>query len=283
MLTHRGLLHAAAVRHIRLTPTLPRYLCNLPVNHVGCLMNFTLAARVGGSVVFLQRFSAAASLQLIRDERVNCWLQVPAMHHECVRDPSFDPQALRHLHSICIGRFDPYFEFRIADAENRPCAVDEGGEIQGRGQLIFAGCYADPSATSEAFTADGWLRTGDLTLQRSDDNMVLQGRLKEMIKTGGYNVYPREIEQVIETHPGISQVVVLPLPDEHHGDAVHAVISYRDGPMQPEALAALCRRNLANYKVPKSFRVVQAFPLLANGKIDRVGARAMAAGLLAPE
>lgn len=329
MLTHRGLLHAAAVQHLRLNPKLPRYLCNLPVNHVGCLMNLTLAALVGGgSIVFLQRFSAAASLRLIRDERVNCWLQVPAMFHECVRDPSFDPQVLRHLHSICIGggavsvqttaklreigvplfveygqtettssaayseagasdevlthcigRFDPHFEFRIADTKNRPCAVDEVGEIQGRGPLIFAGYYADPAATRDAFTSDGWLRTGDLALQRSDGNVVLQGRLKEMIKTGGYNVYPREVEQVIETHPGVSQVVVLALPDEQYGEAVHAVISCRDEPMLREALVALCRSKLANYKIPKSFRVVQAFPLLANGKIDRVGTRAMAATL----
>jgi acyl-CoA synthetase (AMP-forming)/AMP-acid ligase II len=329
MLTHRGLLHAAAVQHLRLNPKLPRYLCNLPVNHVGCLMNLTLAALVGGgSIVFLQRFSAAASLQLIRDERVNCWLQVPAMFHECVRDPSFDPQALRHLHSICIGggavsvqtlaklrqigaplfveygqtettssaayseagasdevlthcigRFDPHFEFRIADVQNRPCAIDEVGEIQGRGALIFAGYYADPAATRDAFTSDGWLRTGDLALQRSDGNVVLQGRLKEMIKTGGYNVYPREVEQVIEAHPGIAQVVVLALPDEQYGEAVHAVISCRDESTRREALIALCRAKLANYKVPKSFRVVQAFPLLANGKIDRVGTRAMAAAL----
>ncbi len=333
MLTHRGLLHAAAVQHVRLNPAVPRYLCNLPVNHVGCLMNLTLAALVGGgSIVFLQRFSAAASLQLIRDERVNCWLQVPAMFHECVRDPSFDPHALRHLNSICIGggaaslqtiaklrqtgaplfveygqtettssaaysdlgaddevlthcigRFDPHFEFRIADAQNRPCGVDEVGEIQGRGALIFAGYYADPAATREAFTSDGWLRTGDLALHRPDGNVVLQGRLKEMIKTGGYNVYPREVEQVIETHPGIGQVVVLSLPDEQYGEAVHAVISCRDPALRREDLLQLCRSTLANYKVPKSFRVVQTFALLPNGKIDRVGTRAMAATLAALE
>ncbi len=329
MLTHRGLLHAAAVQHIRLNPAVPRYLCHLPVNHVGCLMNLTLAGLVGGgSVVFLQRFSAARTLQLIRDERVNFWEQVPAMYLECARDPSFDPQALRHLHSICIGggaaslqtitrlreigaplfveygqtetsssaaytdagaddevlghcigRFDPHFEFRIADNDNRPCAMGEVGEIQGRGRLIFAGYYGDPQATREAFTSDGWLRTGDLALQRPDGNLVLQGRLREMIKSGGYNVYPREVELVLESHPGIGQVVVLGLPDERYGEAVHAVISRRGEPLDRAALVALCRRSLANYKIPKSFRVVEAFPLLPNGKIDRVGTSAMAAGL----
>ncbi len=329
MLTHRGLLHAAAVQHLRLNPAVPRYICNLPVNHVGCLMNLTLGALVGGgSVIFMQRFSAARTLRLIRDEGVNFWLQVPAMFHECVQDPDFNPEALKSLHSICIGggaaspqtiarlreigarlfveygqtetsssasysadgagdevlghsigRFDPHFEFRIADAGNQACKVGEVGEIQGRGLLIFAGYYGDPEATREAFSSDGWLRTGDLAAWRPDGNITLQGRLKEMIKSGGYNVYPREIELVLENHPGVGQVVVLGLPDERYGEAVHAIVTRRGPPLDSTALAALCRESLANYKVPKSFRVIDAFPLLPNGKIDRMGTRAIAPGL----
>lgn len=329
MLTHRGLLHAAAVQHLRLNPPVARYLSNLPVNHVGCLMNLTLGALVGGgSVVFMQRFSAERTLQVIRGEGVNCWLQVPAMFHECVQQPGFDPHALKGLYSICvgggapspqtiarlrqtgarlfveygqtetsssaaysdagaddevltgsIGRFDRHFEFRIADTANQVCPAGETGEIQGRGRLIFAGYYGDPEATREAYTSDGWLRTGDLASWRPDGNVVLQGRLKEMIKSGGYNVYPREIELLLEGHPGVGQVVVLGLPDERYGEAVHAVISRRGPPLTRTELESLCRRSLANYKVPKTFRVVDAFPLLSNGKIDRVGTRAMAAGL----
>ena len=333
MLTHAGLLLAASVQHARLNPALPRYLCNLPINHVGCLMNLTLSALVGGgSIVFQQRFSAATSLQLIRGERVNCWLQVPAMFHECVRDPAFDPKELRHLNSICIGggavsvqtlaklrqigvpivveygqtettssgtysdadatdevlthcigRFDPHFDFRIANNENQPCAVNEVGEIQARGQLIFAGYFADRDGTSEAFSTDGWLHTGDLAMYRPDGNIVLQGRRKEMIKTGGYNVYPREVELVIETHPCVAQVVVVGLPDERYGETVNAVVSCPNGLIRSEELTALCRQKLANYKVPKSIRVIPAFPLLANGKIDRVGTRAIASELPALE
>lgn len=329
MLSHTGLLLAASVQHTRLNSRLPRYLCNLPVNHVGCLMNLTLSALVGGgSIVFQQRFSAAGSLQLIRDERVNCWLQVPAMFHECVRDPSFVPEDLRHLNSICIGggavstqtlaklrqigvpvfveygqtettssgsysddgatdevlthcigRFDPHFEFRIANAADQPCAIGEVGEIQARGQLTFVGYFADPVATAEAFSADGWLHTGDLAMYRADGNVVLQGRSKEMIKSGGYNVYPREVEQLLETHPGIAQVVVVGMPDERYGEAVHAVISCSDATVNVEELKDLCRQKLANYKVPKSFRVIPAFPLLSNGKIDRVGTRSFAGEL----
>lgn len=332
MLTHAGLLWAAAVQHLRLSPLpprLPRLLCHLPINHVGCLMNLTLGALVGmGSVVFLPKFSPAATLQRLVDEGVNVWLQVPAMFHDCVAHPAFDPVALRQLHSICIGggapsaatlrrlresgvplfveygqtetsssgaysdpgaddevlthcigRFDPLFEMRIARHDDSRCAVAEVGEIQARGRLLFAGYFGDAAATAEAFTADGWLHTGDLAEQRADGQVVLRGRLKEMIKSGGLNVYPREVEQVLEGHPGVAQVVVLGLPDERLGEAVHAVLRLREPQPGRAALEALCRGQLANYKVPKSFRAVERFALLPNGKIDRVATRAMAPGL----
>ncbi len=334
MLTHQGLLLAAAVQHLRLNPPAPqrpRLLCHLPINHVGCLMNLTLGSLVGGgSVVFLQRFSAERTLQLVVDEGVNCWLQVPAMFHECVLHPSFDAAALRQVHSVCIGggapsarviaalrgtgarlfveygqtetsssgaysdagdsdevlthcigRFDPHFELRIANPQGRPCSAGEVGEIQAHGGLLFAGYFGDAEASRAAFTADGWLHTGDLAEQRADGCIVLRGRLKEMIKSGGYNVYPREVECVLEDHAGVAQVVVLGLPDERYGEAVHAVLTLRDTGHAADrsSLEACCRARLANYKVPKSFRVIGRFPLLPNGKIDRVGTRAAAVSL----
>lgn len=327
MLTHQGLLLAARVQHDRLGPTPPRLLCNLPVNHVGCLMNQTLGALAGGgSLVFCDRFDAGQTLQLLVHERITTWLQVPAMFHACVHHPDFEPQALRAvLHSICIGggapsaatlaglrrigarlfveygqtetsssaaysddgapdevllhsigRFEPRFEFRIADRQGRACVDGEVGEIQGRGPLLFAGYHGDAEATRAAFGADGWLHTGDLARRRPDGNVQLCGRLREMVKSGGYNVYPREIEQVLETHPDIDQVVVVGLPDERYGEAVHAVLSLRGCPPTHHALDALCRARLANYKVPKSYRPMPAIPLLPNGKIDRVAVRAAA-------
>ena len=334
MLTHQGLLLAAAVQHLRLNPPAPqrpRLLCHLPINHVGCLMNLTLGSLVGGgSVVFLQRFSAERTLRLVADEGVNCWLQVPAMFHECVLHPSFDAAALRHVYSVCIGggapsarviaalrstgaklfveygqtetsssgaysdpdasdevlthcigRFDPRFELRIARPDGMICSVGAVGEIQAHGALLFAGYFGDADATRAAFTADGWLHTGDLAEERADGCIVLRGRLKEMIKSGGYNIYPREVELVLESHPAVAQVVVLGLPDERYGEAVHAVLTLREAAAARAALEACCRERLANYKVPKTFRVIDRFPLLPNGKIDRVATRAVAAKLAA--
>jgi acyl-CoA synthetase (AMP-forming)/AMP-acid ligase II len=109
--------------------------------------------------------------------------------------------------------------------------------------------------------------------------VVLRGRLKEMIKSGGYNVYPREVEQVLEGHPAVAQVVVLGLPDERYGEAVHAVLTLREAPPTAPRCTLAAAAQLANYKVPKRFRVIDRFPLLPNGKIDRVGTRLVADSL----
>jgi acyl-CoA synthetase (AMP-forming)/AMP-acid ligase II len=331
ILSHAGLLIAATVQHERLNPPQPRYLCNLPVNHVGCLMNLTLSALVGGgSIVFQERFQPAQALQLMVDHAVTCWLQIPTMFNECAQHPNFDPQALHRLHSICIGggaasfatirrlravgarmfviygqtettsaatwsdpfadddvlencigRFDPGFEFRIADDYMQPCPVDVVGEIQGRGPLIFFGYFGDPEATRAAFTDDGWLRTGDLASQRADGNIVLKGRLKELIRSGGYNIYPREVELAIERHPGVAHAVVFGLPDDRLGETAHAVVELASPETSRQDLDQHCRGQLANYKVPKSFRVVPSLPLLANGKVDRRGICQMASTLAA--
>ena len=331
MLTHRGLLRAAWVQHERLNPPNPRYLSNLPINHVGEVMNLTLSCLIGaGSLVFQPRFSAAQALELLRDEQVTCWVQVPAMFHDCVNHPDYAPASLSHLRSVCagggalsartlarlretgarlfveygqtetsssatysdegaddsvllesIGRFDERFEFRIADDRLQACETGSVGEIQGRGELLFAGYFGDPQATAEAFTADGWLKTGDLALRRADGNIVLMGRSKEMIKSGGYNVYPRELEIILESHPAVSQVVVVGLPDERLGESVHAVLVLREAACRAESLDLHCRQTLAGYKLPKSYRCIDAFPLLPNGKLDRVRTRQLA-GELAP-
>jgi acyl-CoA synthetase (AMP-forming)/AMP-acid ligase II len=335
MLTHRGLLLAARVQHDRVGPNEPgqaRYLCNLPVNHVGCLMNQALAALVaGGSIVFQPRFDAGEALALMARHGVTVWMAVPAVVHLCLTHSEAARTDFSSLRSVLvgggamslptvaalrrltrarvwaeygqtetsstatytpdeaddealtgtIGAFEPRFEYRIARPDGSVCAVGESGEIQGRGPLITPGYYRDEAATAAAFTADGWLKTGDLAEQRPDGLVVLRGRAQEMIKSGGYNLYPREIEMRLETHPAIDLVVVVGLPDEVFGEAAHAVFSCKPAHAATQTtthneLKAWCAQTLANYKVPKSFRSVAAMPLLSNGKLDRSGVRRLA-------
>jgi acyl-CoA synthetase (AMP-forming)/AMP-acid ligase II len=330
MLTHQGLLLAAAVQHARLGPAdvAPRLLCNLPINHVGCLMNLSLAAWVaGGAIVFQSRFDPAQTLALIEQHRVNVWLQVPAMFHACTSHEAFSRFDLGSLHSVCagggalslqtllalrrigaqlfveygqtetcstatyseagatndvllttIGRFDPVFQARLAHTVGEAGVIggsDLVGEIQLHGTLITRGYLGDMAATAAAFTADGWLRTGDLAERLPDGNLRLRGRQKELIKSGGYNVYPREIEMTLEAHPAVALAVVVGQPHERFGEVPHALLVWRPGVPAPteRELMAWCRGQLANYKVPKSLRWTSCLPTLANGKPDRLGIR----------
>ena len=253
----------------------------VPAMYHACVQHPVFDARaLGGLHAICIGGGAASSATIAALRAIGARLFVEYGQTETSSSASYsDADASDEVLSHCIGRFDPHFDFRIADTDGRACAVDEVGEIQGRGPLLFAGYFGDAEATRAAFTADGWLHTGDLACRRADGNLVLRGRLREMIKTGGYNVYPREVEQVLESHAGVDQVVVIGLPDERYGEAVHAVLSLRDVRIRGDALDGLCRTRLANYKVPKSFRVIEHFPLLPNGKIDRVQTRAAAPAL----
>jgi acyl-CoA synthetase (AMP-forming)/AMP-acid ligase II len=169
-----------------------------------------------------------------------------------------------------IGRPLPGCELRIARADGSEADVDESGEIQVRGPLVMSGYFRREEATREAFSADGWLRTGDLGTRRADGYFTFVGRLKEMYKSGGYNVYPVEIENALAEHPAVSVAAVLPVPHELFQEVGHAfVVPSAGGPPDEEELRSFLRDRLANYKIPKSFSFEDALPLLPSSKIDR--------------
>ena len=176
-----------------------------------------------------------------------------------------------------VGWPVPEFGVRIASAEGEPVAAGEQGEIQVLGDFVTLGYWNRPDATRELFTADGWLRTGDLAVERPDGAYQLIGRLKEMFKSGGYNVYPREIEQVLEAHPDVAMAAVIGMPDPLYQEVGHAFVLAQPGrsPTSPE-LEQHCRAELANYKVPKRFTVASELPMLPIGKIDKQALKAAA-------
>lgn len=327
-LHHGGLIEAAIGQYAHLdarTDRAARYLSNLPINHVGGVMNLTLGALVGGgSLVFRDRFDPLETLRVLETEEVTTWLQVPAMFTLVANHPEFDRTDFSALRTICIGggpvsaptlarlrstsaevfveygqtevmsslsysdfnapdevllntigRFDPRFETRIVGPDNQACPVDIVGEIQARGNCTLRRYWGNEEATAAAFTSDGWLKTGDLALQRPDGNIVLKGRNSEMIKSAGYNVYPREVEQILETHPKVAEVVVFGIPDAVYSERVVAAIELRDIEDRPtEAdLVAWCRTQLARYKLPRAFLMSESLPRLPNGKLDRPAVR----------
>jgi acyl-CoA synthetase (AMP-forming)/AMP-acid ligase II len=176
-----------------------------------------------------------------------------------------------------VGWPVPEYGVRLADAAGTPAADGQPGEVQVRGDFVTLGYWRRPEATDELFTPDGWLRTGDLAVTRPDGAIRLIGRLKEMFKSGGYNVYPREVEQALETHPGVAMAAVIGIPDPLYAEVGHAFVIAEPGQdPAPAELEAHCRARLANYKVPKRFTVARELPMLPIGKIDKQALKRMA-------
>lgn len=175
-----------------------------------------------------------------------------------------------------IGLPVPEYALRIADPDGASCWPGEQGEIQVKGDFLFLGYHNAPAETAKAFTADGWYRTGDAAVARPDGLWRLVGRLKEAFKSGGYNIYPREIELALEDHPGITMAAVISVPDAKFGEVGHAyVLPVPNADPDEDSILAFCRDRLANYKLPKRVHVVADLPMLPVGKVDKPRLRRM--------
>ena len=182
------------------------------------------------------------------------------------------PQAsLEVLHNT-VGRPPDCYEVLIIDADGNPQPAGEEGEIVVRGDFTFCGYLNRPEATAETIDAKGFLHTGDLGILRNDGNIQLVGRIKEMFKSGGYNVYPLEVEQVLQSHPLIEDAAVVAVPHELYGEVGYAYLQIptaQQAEFAIDDLKAFCAKRLANFKFPKQFELMTALPLLPIGKVDR--------------
>ena len=169
-----------------------------------------------------------------------------------------------------VGSPYPNTEVKIVDQAGATVAVGEQGELCTRGYLVMRGYDGDPEATTRAIDRDGWLHTGDLATMLPEGNFRITGRVKDMIIRGGENVYPREIEEYFYTHPMISDIQVVGVPDATLGEAVAAWIRLKPGTAATEdELRDFCRDRIAHFKVPKYIRLVDEFPMTVTGKIQK--------------
>lgn len=174
--------------------------------------------------------------------------------------PTRDKDILLHT----TGFPDHRLEFRV---QRKSDSVE--GEILVRQPEPFLGYLNDTVASRAIFTEDGYLHTGDVGYFRDDGYLVLCGRIKEMFKSGGYNVYPREVEQVLESHPMVRSACVMGVPSERWGETGHAFVELSSD-IESDALVAWCSQHLANYKVPKALSIVSSLPRTSVGKVDRM-------------
>ncbi len=170
-----------------------------------------------------------------------------------------------------VGRTIPGVEVRIEDQETGSALDDnQQGELCVRGHGVMLGYYKEPEATAQAIDEQGWLHTGDLALRRPDGNFRITGRIKDVVIRGGENIYPREIEECLFTHPSIEQPAVFGVPDSRFGEEVCAWLKLNRGCfLEEDDVRDFCREKLAHYKVPRYIRFVDGFPQTVSGKIQK--------------
>ena len=181
-----------------------------------------------------------------------------------------DPEELR-VNGLPLPH--PGVELRIADADNHALPPNTPGEIQVRGWNIMRGYYNNPEATAKTFTADGWLRTGDLGTLNAEGRLAMSGRLKDVFRVGGENVAPAEVEEVLLAHPAVATAQVIGVPDARLGEVPAAYVTLKaGGAAQPEELIAWCKARCANFRVPRHVRVVESFEsigMTGSGKVQK--------------
>jgi malonyl-CoA/methylmalonyl-CoA synthetase len=306
LLSHGNLLAGAeSVRLAWRWSADDRLVLTLPLFHVHGLavgLHGTLLA--GASAVLLPRFDADVVLDTVRDHGASLFFGVPTMYARLAASPRVaDLGRLR----LCVSGSAPLpsglFE-RLAEqcgqrvlerygmtetlmnvsnpyqGERRPGTVglplpgvelrlSAEGEVLLRGPNVFAGYWRDPDATAAVLDPDGWLRSGDLGRLDEHGYLRIEGRSKELVITGGYNVHPREVEEVLQAHPGVAEAAVTGTPSEEWGEVVTAWVVPAGPPPEQEELLAFAAERLAPYKRPRLVRFLDALPRNALGKVQR--------------
>jgi fatty-acyl-CoA synthase len=274
----------------------------LPQFHVGGWNVQALLAWWKGATVVLEReFEPARALRLIEEKRVTTMMGVPATYLFMASDPSFEAADLASLRLAVVGGA-PMPQALLETWQRRGVELVEGyglteaapnvlyagkpyphvdvslsddGELLVEGPNVFPGYWRNPDATAEAFTADGKLRTGDIAERDDEGNYRIKGRLKELVISGGENVYPAEVEAVLQEHPAVVEAAVVGRPDERWGEVCVAFVVLR-GHATEAQLIEHCRERLARFKVPKAVRFVESLPRSGMNKVLKDELRVLA-------
>jgi fatty-acyl-CoA synthase len=278
----------------------------LPQFHCGGWNVQSILAWWKGAKVVLERgFEPARALELIERERITTMMGVPANYLFIAQEPRFEHADLSALRLAVVGGapmpeallekwaargvdivqgyglteaapnvlcLPPEDARRKAGFAGKPypyvtCDLSTQGELLVRGPNVFAGYWRNPDATAAAFR-DGWLLTGDVAERDDEGNYRIRGRLKDMVVSGGENVYPAEIEAVLHEHPAVADAAVVGVPDERWGEVCAAFVVL-DSPASDDELRAHCLERLARFKVPKTFTVVEELPRNSMGKVQK--------------
>jgi long-chain acyl-CoA synthetase len=307
-LTHRAIATNVAQREA-LLPTAPdheRILCVMPLFHSYAMaMGLFLAVNCRGTLVILERYKPETLLAAIERERITLFPGSPTLFTSLLAHPEFARTDWSSVHTCYSGsaplseetlrrwqeavgapvyegygqtEAGPVLTFNPARGATKPGSVGVpvpdteirivGGEIVARGPQIMQGYRNRPLETAEALQ-EGWLHTGDMGELDADGYLYVRGRKKDMAIVGGYNVYPREVEEVLCSHPAVSEAAVVGGPDPYWGECLHAYVVPRQA-LDEATLLAYCRERLAKYKMPSTLEFLDALPRTNVGKIDKL-------------
>ncbi|WP_151526411.1 AMP-binding protein [Serinicoccus kebangsaanensis] len=174
-----------------------------------------------------------------------------------------------------VGRVMPHLEVQIVDPSSREVVPrGEPGEFCTKGYSVMLGYWEEPERTAEV-VRDGWMATGDIGVMDDEGYVEITGRIKDMVIRGGENIYPREVEEFLYTHPDVVDAQVVGVPDERYGEELMAWVRLREGaePLTPDALKEFCNGKLAHYKIPRHVQAIDEFPMTVTGKVRKVELR----------
>ena len=311
-LAHRAIATNVAQREALLPTAMDaeRILCAMPLFHsYGMAMGLFLAVNCRGTLVILERYKPEAVLEAIEKERITIFPGSPTIFtgllghadfartdwssvHTCYSGSAPLPEETLRRWERAVGapvyegygqtEAGPVLTFNAVGKERKPGSVGVAvpqteiriveGEVVARGPQIMQGYRNRPQETAEALR-DGWLHTGDMGELDADGYLYIRGRKKDMAIVGGYNVYPREVEEVLNGHPAVAEAAVVGGPDAYRGECLHAYVSLRRE-ITPEALLTYCGERLARYKIPVTLEVLEALPKTSVGKLDKLPLRA---------
>ncbi|SES33239.1 fatty-acyl-CoA synthase [Streptomyces sp. yr375] len=184
-----------------------------------------------------------------------------------------------------VGRAHPHVEVKIIDpVTGETVPRGRSGELCTRGYSVMIGYWGEPEKTAEAVDTDGWMHTGDLGVMDEDGYLAITGRIKDLVIRGGENIYPREIEEFLYTHPDVLDAQVIGVPDEKYGEELMAWLRLREGaaPLDAAAVREFCSGKLAHFKIPRYVHCVDVFPMTVTGKIRKVEMRERALEIVGP-
>jgi fatty-acyl-CoA synthase len=196
----------------------------------------------------------------------------------------FDDSIERRVSTV--GRVGPHLEVKVIDPETGLTVPrGEPGELCTRGYSVMLGYWEQPDKTAEAIDAARWMHTGDLGVMDDEGYVNITGRIKDMVIRGGENIYPREVEELLYTHPDVLDAQVIGVPDVKYGEELMVWVRMRDGaqPLDADGVREFCTGKVARYKIPRYVHVVDEFPMTVTGKIRKVEMREVSVGLLGLE